>query len=204
MTETSTPNTAHDPEADLALIRNMMAAGRRRAGINGAHLVWWGALLAFTFFYQYATILGWVPHYGAMPWVIMTAVGWAGSFFLGHKDGRSGAEHNPALAAYGSAWMAVGITMILFLLTAFIGNGSSHGSATILSSGVIGCAFFVMAHVLRLRPMYFAAAGWWAIMSYALLYPAFPKETVLVLSGASILFVLVPGLYLQRIASDES
>jgi hypothetical protein len=203
MNTTTEQQTPHNPEADLALIRTMMAAGRKRAGIDGMHLVWWGALLAATFFYQYATIVGWVPSFGMVLWLTMTIVGWAGSIYLGTKAARSCREHNPALAAYAAAWMAVGITMALYIATSYLGHGGGPSSGTILSSGAIGCAFFVMANVLQIRPMYIPAAGWWLIMSYALIVPQLPKEILLLLSAASLLFIFVPGLYLRRLAATD-
>ena len=204
MTDSSPESTAHNPETDLALIRSMMEAGRKRAGIDGSHLVWWGVLLSVTFFYQYAVVQRWAVNFGAMPWLLITAVGWSGSIYFSRKAGRACRTHNPALAAYSSAWMAVGITMILYLLSNVFGAPNSPSSATILSSGVIGCAFFVMAQVLQLRPMYLAAAGWWAIMAYTLMIPEIQKELILVLSGASMLFIFLPGLYLKKLAAGEA
>jgi len=203
MSDNSPEAATHNPEADLALIRSMMEAGRQRAGVDGSHLIWWGALLSVTFFYQYAIVNGWAPNFGAMPWFLVTAIGWAGSLYFARKAGRACTEHNPALAAYGSAWMAVGITMILYLFSSFFSGENSPGSATILSSGVIGCAFFIMAQVLRLRPMFFAAAGWWGIMAYTLAVPDIQKGLILVLSGASLLLIFVPGLYLKKLAAGE-
>lgn len=203
MSDNSADTAIHNPEADLALIRSMMAAGRKRAGIDGSHLVWWGALLSATFFYQYASFQEWVPNFRAIPWFFVTIIGWTGSIYFSRRAGRTCTEHNPALAAYASAWMAVGITMALYLISSFFAGENSPGSATILSSGVIGCAFFVMAQVLRLRPMYLAAAGWWGIMAYALAVPEIQREVLLVLSGASLLLIFVPGIYLKKLAAGE-
>lgn len=199
ITDEKSPQNA---EADLALIRQMMAAGRRRAGINGAHLVWWGGILAIGFFSTYAQIMQWMPPLGVAPWILLMVVGWSGSFYLGHKAGRANSEHNPALSAYSSAWLAVGITMLVHMVMSLIGHGTPPTAATMLSGGVIGCAFFVMACVLQIRPMFFAAAGWWAIMAYAIYIDVLPKGFLLVLSGASLLLIMLPGLYLRRLAEN--
>lgn len=191
-------------ENDLALIRQMMAAGRKRAGINGSHLVLWGALLSATFFAQYASVMKWIPTLNMELWVTMTVVGWVGSFYLGHKNGRSTEENNPTLIAYSSAWFAVGLTMLLFLLaTLFSGNNVGPAASTMLSSGVIGAAFFVMAMVLKIRPMFLAAAGWWAIMVYVITADQIHVEILILLSAAAALLILLPGLYLQRLAQIE-
>jgi len=203
MTDTSPENITRNPEADLALIRSMMEAGRKRAGVDGLHLVWWGALLSATFFYQFAIVQKWVPNTSTASWFVVTAVGWAGSIYFSRKAGRVCREDNPTLAAYSSAWMAVGVTMIIYLISSLFAAQNSPASATILSSGVIGCAFFVMAHVLLLRPMYIAAFGWWAIMAYALIVPEIHKGILLVLSASSLLFIFAPGLYLKKLASGE-
>ena len=204
MSEQDSDTLDRSAESDLALIRQMMAAGRRRAGINGSHLVLWGMLLSATFFAQYASVMKWIPALNMELWVTMTAIGWAGSFYLGRKNGRCEEENNPTLIAYSSAWFAVGLTMLLFLLaTLFGGNNVGPGSATMLSAGVIGAAFFVMAMVLKMRPMFMAAAGWWAIMVYVITAKQMHVEVLLILSAAAALFILGPGLYLQRLAQKE-
>jgi len=200
----STDDAPRSAADDLALIRAMMAAGRRRAGINGSHLILWGALLAAAFFSQYASYVGWLPGLGNEIWIVMTAVGWAGSIYLGRKNGRPCNEHNPALEAYGSAWMGVGITMLLFLFATAFGKGQiGPSAATMLSSGVIGSAFFVMGMVLKMRPMFMAAAGWWAMMVYVIVTPRMEVEILLVLTAAALLLILGPGVYLQRLAKSE-
>lgn len=204
MSEHDSNTTSRSAESDLALIREMMAVGRKRAGINGSHLVLWGILLSATFFAQYASIMKWIPTLNMELWISMTAIGWIGSFYLGHKNGRSPAENNPTLLAYSSAWFAVGLTMLLFLLaTMFGGNNVGPSAATMLSSGVIGAAFFVMAMVLKIRPMFFAAAGWWAIMVYVITAKQMHAEILLILSAAAALLILGPGLYLQRLVQTE-
>lgn len=191
-----------DPAADLALIRNMMAAGRRHAGINGTHLIWWGCLLGTAFFLTYAQVADWIPNQGALVWIIMMVIGWAGSFYIGYRQNRPSGEHNPALEAYASAWFAVGLTMVFHMTATLLGEGTSPSNATTLAGGVIGCAFFVMARVLKIKPLLIAAFGWWAIMSVAIYYPGFPKEFLLVLSSAAFILIAGPGLYLSRMAQD--
>jgi hypothetical protein len=203
MTEDAQSSDVRSAEADLALIRAMMSAGRKRAGINGSHLVLWGGLLTISFLVQYAITKGWLPNMDALPWIIMMVVGWSGSMYLGKKNGPSCMARNPALVAYSAAWGGVGVTMLLHLVAAIIAGGVPPGASTILSAGVIGSAFFVMAHVLELRPLFLAAAGWWAIMVYAIVTPHLPREILLILSAAAAFLVLVPGLYLQQLAKNE-
>jgi len=202
MSDQTNPTRPRSAEEDLALIRQMMAVGRRRAGVNGSHLVWWGALLSSAFFLQYASVVDWIPKYGATIWISMMVIGWAGSFYIGCKSGRSHLEHNPVFKAYGAAWLAVGITMLVHMIASFAGDGTSPTGSTTLAGGVIGSAFFVMSQVLRIRPMLYAAFGWWAIMAYAIYATSFPKEILLILSAASAFLIMAPGLYLSRLAAN--
>jgi len=199
MTQPDNTSHKHNPEADLALIRSMMAAGRRRAGVDGAHLILWGFLLMATFFIQYASVVGYLPPIQSILWGVTIIIGWSGSMILGRKMERSPQESNPALTAYVSAWLAVGITMLLHFTTSLLTQNFDPRASTMLSTGVFGVAFFVMAQVLGLRPFLLVAAGWWLILAYVVQLTRYPVEMLLVMGVACGALILVPGLFLRRL-----
>jgi len=195
--------TASQAEADLALIRKMMSAGRKRAGIDGSHLVLWGAVLAVTFLAQYLMSTGIVPRFHIEAWVVAIVTGSIASSYLGRKMGPQYCGPNPTLTGYVSAWQAVGLTMVLYFVTSILSGETDNRTISILSSGVMGSAFFVMARVIITKPLYFAAFGWWAIMIYDAQLAEIHVETLLVKSIACVFLVLFPGLFLKRLSSAE-
>jgi len=207
MAETQDNNQNTSPsqqaETDLALIRSMMAAGRKRAGADGAHLVLWGALLMVTFFVQYASVIGRLPPLQTSLWVITLVIGWSASFYLGKRMPRAECENNIALIGYANAWLAVGITMALYFITASIFGQLDTRTVTVLSAGTFGSAFFVISHVLQVRPLRFAAAGWWLVMIYLVQVKSFGPEVLLVMGISCGPLILVPGLFLRRLASGK-
>lgn len=203
MIETQEQSGDRQPEADIALIRNMMMAGRKRAGVDGAHLVLWGALLMGTFLMQYSSVVGYIPKMGPALWGGMMIIGWLGSFYLGRKIPRAHCEHNIALTGYTSAWLAVGITMAAYFITSTLSGQPDNRTITVLSAGTFGSAFFVISHVLNVKLLRFVAVGWWAIMVYMVQLKNFDAEILLVMGFACGPLILVPGLFLRRLAGSE-
>jgi len=203
MTDIAETTTAREPAEDLALIRSMMAAGRKRAGTDGAHLILWGTLLMFAFFLQYASIAGYVPLMGTVLWTSMMVIGWVGSCFLARRTPRIQCEHNIALTGYETAWMAVGITMVLYFATATLSGQLENRTITVLSAAAFGSAFFVISHVLGVKPLQLAAVGWWAVMIYIVQLENLDVEILLVMGFSCGPLILVPGLFLRRLAKSE-
>lgn len=190
-------------EADLALIRKMMSAGRKRAGIDGSHLVLWGAILGVTFLAQYLMGIGVLPRFHTETWGVAIVAGSIASSYLGRRMGPQYCGPNPTLTGYVSAWQAVGLTIVLYFVTSVLSGETDNRTISILSSGVMGSAFFVMARVIIAKPLYFAAFGWWAIMIYDAQLAEIYVETLLVKSIACVFLILLPGLFLKRLSSAE-
>lgn len=198
-----TPASRQAAESDLALIRSMMEAGRRRAGIDGAHLVVWGALLMLAFFAQYLQIYGHIPGGMLAIWLPFAAIGWLWSFKIGLNEKDKQASKNPATAAYVAAWAAAGTTMLVYFGVSFSTDNFDPRTITILTGAVFGCAFYVISKVTELKWLLLVAAGWWAIMVYSIVVKTYGPEMLLVLAAASSLLILLPGQLLKRFAQTE-
>lgn len=192
---------------DLALIRQMMEAGRRRAAFDGSHLIIWGGVLMVAYFLQYLRAYGYVPLDTWMIWLPLIAIGWV----LSWRHDRSRVREdrpNAAVQAYTAAWSAVGVTMLLHFFAALAFGTLEPRSITLLACGVIAAAFHVIATATQARMLHLVSAGWWLIMVYATIVKDYDAEMLLVLAGASAVLIVLPGQLMKRLAplgaSDEA
>lgn len=193
-------NRVANPAGDLALIRAMMDAGRRRAGIDGAHMIIWGAILGIAFLVQYASAVGRLPELFIEIWVPAFLIGFPLSFWIGRRTSCEAERNNIALAAYGTVWLAIGVVMTLYLIGGVSSGQFDGGTATLLACSLFGTAYFVVAKVTRLSWMYACAAGWWLFFFQVTMLPNIDSEILLQMAGACFLLVLLPGLVLRRMA----
>lgn len=197
-------NARQTAEQNLALIRSMMEAGRRRAGIDGAHLMIWGSLLMVAFFAQYLQVFGYIPGGMLAIWLPFTAIGWLLSYRTGLREQEQNASANPATAAYVAAWSAAGTTMLCYFGFSFATDTFDPRTITILTGAVFGSAFYVISKVTQLPKLLLVAAGWWAIMIYSVIIPDYNTEMLLVLAAASAVLILLPGQILRRFGQTET
>lgn len=204
MEKTPPKTPARDAADDLALIRSMMEAGRQRAGIDGSHLLIWGAILTFAFAAQYMAARGFISVGGLMIWIPAFLVGWSLSFYVGRKQGRPASGPNIALTAYSRAWFAVGITMVLHFGAAVVSGIFDPKTITVLACGIMAGAFFVIASVTQVKWLNGIAAGWWLVLITATVQESYAPEMLLLMELASAFLIIVPGLLLRRQARSES
>lgn len=187
---------------DLALIRRMMAAGRRKAAFDGAHLIIWGAVLMLSYLAQYMQVYDYIPGSSLWIWLPALAIGWTSSFLYGRKECTPSGGANIAVTAYNGAWLAVGITMLLHFGAAVAADVFDSKAITVLACGVIASAFYVISLVTELRALRAVSAGWWLILIYATVQTSYDAEMLLVLAGASALLILLPGQLMRRLAQN--
>lgn len=188
---------------DLALIRNMMEAGRRKAAFDGTHLTIWGVILTVAYFAQYLQIYGHIPGGSLWIWLPAFALGWVLSFRHGRQSCAEDAGPNLAVTAYNGAWLGVGITMLLYFLTGVLFGSFNPKIITVLASGIIASAFFTMSLVTEMKALKLVAAGWWLIMIYASVLEDYDPEILLVLGASSALLILLPGQLMARMAKHS-
>lgn len=199
---TVTDEPSRNAADDLALIRQMMEAGRQKAAFDGAHLMIWGGLLAAAYFMQYLQVLNYIPGGSLWIWLPVFAVGWSLSFLYGRKACETPGGPNIAVTVYNGAWLAVGITMLLHFATAVASSVFDPKAITVLACGVIASAFYVISLVTELKALKLVSAGWWLIMVFATIQPRYDAEMLLVLAAASALLILLPGQLMRRMATD--
>lgn len=191
-----TQRSAHE---DLALIRQMMEAGRRRAAFDGTHLIIWGAVLMVAYTLQYLRAFGYVPLETWMIWIPLVGVGWVLSWRHGSAQAPAGPSSS-SVRGYDAAWGAVGITMLLHFFAALAFETLDARTITVLACGIIGSAFHVIATVTQARMLRIVSAGWWLIMVYATIVTDYDAEMLLVLAAASGLLIVLPGQLMKRLA----
>jgi len=187
---------------DLALIRSMMEAGRRRAAFDGSHLIIWGAVLTVAYFAQYLLVYGYIPGTTLFIWLPLGIVGTVLSVLHDRKRCVQ-QEADIAVKAYSGAWSAVGITMILHFSFALASDALDPKVITVLACGVIAAAFHVIALATEVRMLRLVSAGWWIIMVYTTTLKDFNAEILLVLAAASALLITLPGQLMKRLANPQ-
>jgi hypothetical protein len=188
---------------DLALIRSMMEAGRRRAAFDGTHLIIWGAVLTLAYLGQYLLVYDYIPGSTLWVWLPLGIVGTVFSFL--HDRQRCALDHSDiAVRAYSGAWSAVGITMVLHFSFALASDALDPKVITVLACGIIAAAFHVISLATDVRQLRLVSAGWWAIMVFVTTQKELSPEILLVLSGASALLITLPGQLMKRLVNTEA
>lgn len=187
---------------DLALIRSMMDAGRRRAAFDGTHLIIWGSVLTLAYFGQYLLVYGYIPGNTLWVWLPLGIMGTILSVLHGRKRCALD-DSNMAVRAYSGAWSAVGITMVLHFSFAVASDALDPKVITVLACGVIAAAFYVIALATEVRLLRLVSAGWWGIMVYTTTLKDFDAEMLLVLASASALLITLPGQLMKKLANTD-
>ncbi|SDD31979.1 MULTISPECIES: hypothetical protein [Kordiimonas] len=191
--------TQESAASDLALIREMMEAGKRRVAFNGTHLIIWGGVLMVGFFAQFLAVVGRLPDTVLGIWGPVLAVGWGLEFFL--FRGKAGpSEKNLPILAHATSWLAVGLgTMIYFGISLAFGTFEPK-AITLISTALIGSAFFVTAAMTGVKWLNVVTAGWWGLMAYVAHQATFDAEMLLVMAVATGLLLSLPGFLMRRLA----
>ena len=188
-----------NPAEDLALIRQMMEAGRARVAVSGVHFILWGLLLTLAFFVQYLSAYGYLPPMLVEIWAPMAAIGWLIEFFLARRSPPVSRTSNPAVVAHAASWSVVGIATLAYFAVSVITKTFDPKAITVLSTGLIGGAYWVTSTVTGVRWLKYIALGWWAVLAYATSLKAYDGEMLLVMAAASALLLTIPGFVLRRL-----
>lgn len=202
--ESTTENTARSPEADLALIRSMMQAGRQRMGIDGIHLVIWGLLLSLAFLAQYLSAVSIIPQTLFGIWIPTYALGLTASYMAQRRAPRLDTENNLALKIYSNAWNATGFPIAFYFFPSVLTGNFNHMVITNLTLALVGSAFFVTSLITGLNKLRYVAFGWWALLVFFAIAGDIGPKLLLILSAAAFLLILAPGLLLRRMLGEEA
>lgn len=189
--------------ADLAVIRSMMEAGRKRMCIDGIHMIIWGGLLGTAFLLQYLVVIQVLPRWNLEIWLPVFVVGWAASFWFGRHGDKEEAAGNIAVIAYASSWFGIGVTATLYFITTSVSDASSGLGISIVTSAMFASTYFIVSRVTGLKILMIPSVGWWAIMVYLVQLKSVQPEILVLLTTAAYLLILAPGLYLRRLAVKE-
>lgn len=177
---------------EIAFIRSALEEGRAYAHLRSPDFTVWGALMALGYLATYGSVTGfWSIGPGAIWWSLV-ALGWL--FSLRGVWNRGRREEGPSVQALRALWLGFGVTALLFAVLPLAGSGRGEG-LDVLSSGLLGLAFFVSATISRVSWLRLVAAGWWgAAIVFFLLHGR--AEALLAGAGFMIVLLCLPGLVL--------
>lgn len=195
--------TMRSPEADLALIKEMMMAGRQRMGVDGVYLMIWGCLLSLAFLAQYLSIIGTLPKMMFGIWVPTYVIGLLTTYIIRRRSPRVDAENNIALRVYATSWNVTGAGIGLYFVSSVLSGHFDHMTITFLTTALIGASFMLTALVTGLKKLRLVAFGWWGLIVFFAVFGDIGPQTTLILSAASVLLIFIPGFFLRRMMGSE-
>jgi hypothetical protein len=205
------PTPDNDLAGEIAYVKTLAEEGRNAPLVGGALYVIWGVVIGL------ASLLTWLgaaeivalPSFigGLVFWIIVLAVGWGLSFFIGAKIGAKPGALTIGNRTATSAWFGVGLFLLIYWLALIalrdrfaaggVAPGAMFGTMFPVAFGVYGIAFYATATAARLDWMRgFAVAAW--IFSVASLYYFSDAKQLLVAAVGSFICAALPGLLLMR------
>lgn len=186
---------------DLAAIRSLMAESQSFLSGTWTYQFVWGLVgatgLTGTWSAARAGHFDWIPWI----WIVALTFGWGYSLWSRLAGSEGGPVSNVASRAFGSIWIALGVT--LTLLGAVALSPSTGGGAVIdprllpgLIALIFGAGYFSSGHLARLRWLQGVAIAWWA-GGVALLLWRHP-DALLVLAVMTVFLEIGPALLLRR------
>jgi hypothetical protein len=196
MTSETGPRSAAD---DLALIREMMEAGKKRVAVNGIHFIIWGLVLMLAFFAQYASVYGYIPRTMLGIWIPAFVIGGVAEYILLTRFETCDEDSVPLLA-HGAAWESVGIAALVYFGVAIAAGTFEPRVISSINAGMIGAAFFITARVTGVNWLRIPAVGWWIVLAYVAYVPVYDPELLLVMAAAAGTLLALPGFLMRRLA----
>jgi hypothetical protein len=194
-------NHPYDPSNDLEAISSMMLKGRQAAAFDGKHMCLWGGFSALALGVQYFAEVGdWLPSSVLWLWqpvllLIICVTLYRGRHSLMHR------LRNPVVRTYSAAFSAAALTLLVYALSGLSGGLPDAHTFSVLLSGVMASAFFVMAIVTNIARLLMASVGWFGGAGYFGYKGELQPYDFLVLSGLFFVFVVLPGIYLSARSS---
>lgn len=187
-----------NPADDLAMIRQMMEAGKKRVAVNGIHFIIWGLVLMSAFFAQYASVMGHIPRTMLWIWIPAFLIGALAEYLAFSRNHDKEAESMPHIA-HGSAWEAVGMTALIYFFVAYAAGTFEPRVISSINAATIGAAFFITAQVSGVRWLRLPAFGWWILLAYIAMVKTYDPEMLLVMAAACGLLLALPGFLMRRL-----
>jgi len=200
---------------EVAYVKALAEEGRNAPLVGGVLYVIWGVLMALAALGTYATITKAIdlPFIGGLWfWVAAFVAGWVFSFIIGARSKTKPGALTVGNKTARAAWIAVGVFMSLFWISAMIFQGRLaasgfegrflYGLMFPIAFGLYGIAFFATSVAARLDWMRgFALASW--IFSVAALYFIGDARQFLVGAAGSLVCAALPGALLMRREPSE-
>ncbi len=203
MTDNLNDTDARNPAEDLALIRQMMEAGRDKVAVSGIHFILWGFLLTVAFFLQYLSVHNYIPQMMVGIWTPIFIIGWGIEFWIARRCPPVTRTSNPAVVAHSSSWTVVGLTTLIYFGLSVATDTFDPKTITVLSAGLMGGAYWVTSAVTGVRWLKYTALGWWAVLAYATTLKIYDGEMLLVMAASSALLLTLPGFVMRRLYNTE-
>lgn len=185
---------------ELQFIKKVIEDSKRSIIYNGIHYIVWGILVILGMCATYAVVVNRMNFNYIWIWIVVAAVGWIFSFYLGLKS-KHEQPHTFSNKIIGVVWLAAGIGMMIL---GFIGPASGSLHPVYISpvlSVVLGMGYLITGQIVESKWLSYLSLGWWSGAVYMFFFPG--DHTLIVMAIMMLFFQTIPGIIMYRKYKQE-
>lgn len=184
-------------QAELNIIKTIMADSRKIAIDNGIHYIFWGLVVTAALITNYIFLLTHVQgQYIGLLWFILMTSAWIVSAFIAKREAKARRVRTFAGKILSAMWWASGITMMIF---GFVGTVSGAINPIFICpviSTVLGANYYTSGVLHSQKWLRNLSYGWWAGAIGTFIFPS--VHTLAIFALMMICFQTIPGIILNK------
>lgn len=195
---------------ELSIIKKIMEDSRKAAYESGIQGIFWSIVIAVTLILNYIILISRSGYqYIGIVWLVMMALGTAGSIIIGIKEKKTIKTRTFAGRVLMAVWLSIGVSNSVFAFAAVIAHAFNPLYIIPLDSIVLGVGFYITGAIQQMRLLKFLTWVWWLQGIFFLIFPGI--HSILSFSVLLIVSILIPALEnrgkrkleIQSAVSDE-
>lgn len=181
---------------ELASIRALMDESQGFLTGTWPHQLVWGILGCAGLVATWWSVV--TSRFGLTPWVwaAVLALGWIHSLVRVRRAGSPGPVRNVATRAFGSIWLALGVTLTLLASASLIAGAMDPRGLPGVIATLFGAGYYASGFLAGLRWLRRVGMAWWVGGAVLLVWQE--PESLLVLALMTVCLEIGPALALRR------
>ncbi len=183
--------TFNEKEA-VAVIQQMVNAGRYNIKQDAVHLLVWGWLILAACLVHYLSYLAQFPE-GLYVWTVVIVLGMAASMYTGWKQGQQAKSQSYIDRINRYLWLG---SLVPFAIAIGIGLTYDWIFAYPVFAAIFGWGNFISGGLLKYKPLVWGGVAAWIFAGLMLFFTG--PEILLLMAAAIFLSYLVPGHMMMK------
>jgi hypothetical protein len=184
-------------QAELNIIKTIMADSRKIAIDNGIHYIFWGLVVTAALITNYIFLLTRVSgQYIGLLWFVLMTSAWVVSAFIAKREAKARKVRTFAGKILSAMWMASGITMMIFGFVATVSGAINRIFICPVISTVLGANYYTSGVLHSQKWLRNLSYGWWAGAIGTFIFPS--VHTLAIFALMMICFQTIPGIILNK------